>query len=74
MLGFQLTQLWIPRAWTLHYLPLWNSPANKVKKTIGVSRNQSGWNYNNAKKVNLANNAMEHWDIHFSFVIIYMLL
>ena len=27
------------------------------------------WNNNCVKKVNLANNAFEHWDIYFSFVI-----
>ena len=49
MLGFEFTQLWIATAWALHYLPLWNSSANKSKKKLGVSRKQSGWNNNNVK-------------------------
>ena len=69
MLRFQLTQLQIAIAWALHYLPLFNSPAHKGKNTIGVSIKRSGWNNNSVKKVNLANNVIEHWDIYFSFVI-----
>ena len=68
MLGFHFTQLWIVTAWALHYLRLCNSPTNKRKKTIGVSRKQSGWNNNTVIKVNLANDAIEHWDNYFSYV------
>ena len=51
--------LGLATAWALHYHPLWNSPANKVKKTVGVKRKQCAWNKNSVKKVNLANNAIE---------------
>ena len=54
MLRFKFTQLSIATAWALHYLPLWNSPANKGRNTIRVSRKKCGWNNNSVKKVNLA--------------------
>ena len=62
MLRFEFTVI------NSYSLSICNSPAKKGKKTIGVSRKQSGWNNNNVKKLNPANNAIEHWDIYFSFV------
>ena len=41
-----------------------------VRKTVEVKKKQCGWKNNSVKKVNLANNAIEHWEINFTFVII----
>ena len=55
-------------AWALHFLPLRNFPANNGK-TVRVSTEQCEWKNNTVKKINLAINAIEHWDIYLTVVI-----